>query len=222
MSHAPEPASASPPVKIDWGSVPEWVEALATVGAFFAAAIALAFTVRAVRYAAESNRHSADANAITAAAYEADVRQRREAQARFVYTTIRVMNEVRPGIRFGSLANTIIDPEVAKPTGAGDWIGLKVGLVVEVALHNESDELIAPFAVKLLDTATGDDIRNYTFIVRDPLLPKDTRLQYFGVVLPLGEGYRLRGDVIFKDSSGTVWRRRGSEPIELYADALPW
>jgi hypothetical protein len=71
----PLPAAGLP---LDPGSLAEWVAAVGALLAVAAAAVSLVLSYRAVRL-------SAQANMITADAYEADVKERREAQARFVY-----------------------------------------------------------------------------------------------------------------------------------------
>lgn len=216
----PDPSVTPLPVDIvtfDWGSVAEWVAAVAALLAVVGAAISLIFSALAVRA-------SRKANNITLAAYEADVKQRREAQARFVYSTTLVLGQIAPG------QPVYTDGDVAFPgglahfdmTGKG-WIGDAEGLTVKITLHNASDELIGPFSIGVYDheagVTAGGDMR---MARRDPLLPGETYSTLFGIATGHARGHLLRGDIIFRDSSGTVWRRRGAEPIEEYTDVPPW
>ena len=97
------------------------------------------------------------------------------------------------------------------------------GLAVKITLHNGSEELIGPFSIGVYDYETGETAGGKMRIARrDPILPGQTYSTSFGVPTSHARGHLLRGDIIFRDSSGTVWRRRGAEPIEEHASDLPW
>jgi hypothetical protein len=118
------------------GSLPEWVAAVFTSLAFF----------------------------IAARAYSRDVRIRREAQARLVYSKIPAHKAYGPGELFPVVANDA-------PVGVNDGsVALmlpsephqqamnraKVGVLqVTVIVSNGSDELIGPGKVQLVDTGRG-------------------------------------------------------------------
>lgn len=218
---SPDPIVTPLPVDIvtfDWGSVAEWVAAVAALLAVAGAAVSLIFSALAVRA-------SQRANNITLAAYEADVKQRREAQARFVYSTTLVLGQIAPG------QPVYTDGDVAFPGGLahfdldkpGGWIGEAEGLTVKITLHNGSDELIGPFSLGVYDYESGVTAGgNMRMARRDPLLPGETYSTSFGIATGHARGHLLRGDIIFRDSSGTVWRRRGAEPIEESTDVPPW
>jgi hypothetical protein len=201
---------------IDWGSVADWVTGVAAILALIGAA----FTVY---FAAGALRTSQDANKITLAAYERDVEVRREAQARFVYSTTEVLAEVRPSAAFAVSGEVAIPGGLAHSDGRSGWIGDADGLIVRVTIHNGSDELIGPYSIGIYDYQTGaspeGDIRSGR---RDPILPSGSESTALGAPTAHGRGHLLRGDIIFRDSSGTVWRRRGAEPIEEYIDTPPW
>jgi hypothetical protein len=216
---SPDPVVTPLPVDIvtfDWGSVAEWVAAVAALLAVAGAAVSLIFSALAVRA-------SQRANNITLAAYEADVKQRSEAQARFVYSTTLVLGQIAPGQPVYTDGDVAFPGGLAHADSSGGWIGGAEGLTVKITLHNGSDELIGPFSIGVYDYESGKTAGgNMRMARRDPILPGETYSTSFGVATRHSRGHLLRGDIIFRDSSGTAWRRRGAEPIEEYTDDMPW
>lgn len=201
---------------LDWGSVPEWVAAVAAVLAVVFAAISVFLTTRAVR-------SSREANQVALAAYKADMKQRREAQARFVSSTAVILGQITPGQPVYTDGDVVFPGGIAEHDHNGNWIGRANGLVVKITLHNGSDELIGPFSIGVYDYELDETTANSTRVSsRDPLLPGESYSTSIGVATEHGRGHLLRGDIVFRDSSGEVWRRRGAEPIEELEDQPPW
>jgi hypothetical protein len=216
---SPDPTVTPLPVDIvtfDWGSVAEWVGAGAALLAVAGAAVSLIFSALAVRA-------SQRANNITLAAYQADVQQRRVAQARFVYSTTVVLGQISPGEPVYTDGDVSFPGDLAQSDGRSGWVGGGIGLTVKITLHNGSDELIGPFSIGVYDYESGVTAGgNMRVARRDPLLPGETYSTSFGVETGHARGHLLRGDIIFRDSSGTAWRRRGAEPVEEYTGDMPW
>lgn len=199
------------------GTWPEWITAVLALLALIGAALSVYFAHRAVHTSREANN-------ITLAAYQADVRQRREGQARFVYSTTIVLGQIAPGQPVYTDGEITFGEGLAHfDNSGGGWTGDAEGLAVKITLHNGSDELIGPFSIGVYDYETGVTAGgNMRMARRDPLLPGETYSKSFGVSTGHARGHLLRGDIVFRDSSGTVWRRRGAEPIEEHADTPPW
>jgi hypothetical protein len=176
---------------IDWGSLAEWVAAIAAVIAVIAAARSLYYSRKAVDASNQANK-------ITADAYRADVKARREAQARFVYATTDV-------------------PQV-RPEG-GPFV-----VFVGVAVHNNSEEIVGPFRLSLHDKVTKKPIGG-ALIEDEPLLPGKSYSTEFTVRITEDESDpypRPRATLVFRDSAGQWWERRDYEPIEELQGAPLW
>jgi hypothetical protein len=186
------PASPLPVefVSFDLGSLAEWSGAVVAVVAVIVGAIALRYNRKAVDA-------STQANELTAAAYAADVKERREAQARFVYATTAV-------------------PVVGG--GPSRWY-------VSVTVNNNSTEIVGPFRLSLYDKVTGRQFGSQQSIIEDrPLLPGTSYTHTFQEPASGDDNpaWQPRAKLQFRDSSGQWWERRDYEPIELLSGAPLW
>ena len=208
---------------LDWGSIPDWVSAIATVLALCGAGVTIWFAARAVRISREANN-------ITLAAYQADLTDRRERQARFVYA----LNEVPQTHHAGEVIQRF-PPHLtgAAETGVfvdGSFRSLNGGkteqtvaadmLSTTVTVHNRSEEIVASWMVSLYDRSTGAPVGGTGVGDQSAaVLPGETRIVHIDVLAHEGYHPHIGPVVDFRDSSGRLWRRRGSEPIELVADS---
>ena len=213
VTSTPSPADMA---ALDLGSWPEWLAAVVAFLALVGAAFGVYFAYRAVVASREANQLTRDA-------FAADVQVRREAQARLIYSTTLVLGQIAPGDPVYTDGDVAFPGGLARSDGRSGWVGQAIGLTVKITLHNGSDELIGPFSIGVYDYE-GDEVPggNMRTARRDPLLPSETSSMSFGVETAHKRGNLLRGDIIFRDSSGQVWRRRGAEPIEEYDGDPPW
>lgn len=202
----------------DWGSVAEWVAALAAILAFVAAVIAIFYSAKAARL-------STDANRITAAAYDHDVKERNEAQARFVYALtdpIRTL-EVGENILYGeSQRLAYAEPgamDTIRETAHGVTRMSAIARVhfANVNVHNRSAEIVGPISLRLYDLATGLLYADAEFWSDAPILPEQREDFAIAVQARTDEPPQLRTQLVFRDSSGRWWQRRDYEPIESLA-----
>lgn len=213
VTPTPAPADVA---ALDLGSWPEWIAAVAALLALAGAALSVYFAYRAVVASREANKLTRDA-------FAADVQVRREAQARFVYSTTLVLGQITPGEPVYTDGDVSFPGGLARSDGRTGWVGEGTGLTVKITLHNGSAELIGPFSIGVYDYESGETANgNMRMSRRDPLLPGETYSTSFGVPTGHARGHLLRGDIIFRDSSGTIWRRRGAEPIEEHKGDQPW
>lgn len=157
---------------------------------------------------------------LAALAYARDVKVRRGAQARLVYCKVTHVEAHVPGERFPMLARGAQigygDARVQilrGGPGESEYLAAEPLMLLTVTVHNGSDELIGPARVMPIDT--GHD-KAWGFSV--PL----------GVIDPRGDGVveltcsnphypgepGVSAVVIFRDSVGQWWSRKGSEPVE--------
>lgn len=196
----------------DWGSIPEWVAAAVALAALFGAFWSL-------RYTAKSARTSAEANKITAAAYERDVQDRDEAQARLVHTTMPVplflgqgsIYEAPPGVAAASHDTPVELQSDSQVRVLVDSIAL------QATVHNRSAEIIGPIALSAISIETGEALTGRSIGTDDPILPGDSMT--FEILVPHHDGYLRRGVRLeYRDSGGRWWARNGYEPIERIPD----
>jgi hypothetical protein len=92
-----------------------------------------------------------------------------------------------------------------------------------ITVHNDSRELIGPYSIRLIDMETGLNVSNNIAVTPEgALFPGGTMSWDFAAKVPHHYGVRIRGDIVFRDSSGNNWRRRNVEPIELFTERPPW
>jgi hypothetical protein len=214
MMHLPIPTIAPFPVDIvsfDWGSVAEWVTALAAVLALIGAIVSVAL--------------SAQANKITATAYKTDVLEREQAQARFVYALTDEVQLFSPGDTFnvgdGVLAGTV-NGDAAVMVSPGLWQANRTTIAAKVTVYNRSQEMIGPLKVSLYEKKTGEPIGSMSMGASDaapPLQPGGSVSYRLAMDCP--NFVEARADLHFRDSSGRWWRRRDYDPIER-SDEFKW
>jgi hypothetical protein len=191
-------------VSFEWGSVAEWVTALAAV-------LALAGAVWSVVLSAQANK-------ITAVAYKTDVLEREQAQARFVYALTDEVKLHQPGdtFRVGDdvLAGTV-NGDAAVMTSPGVWTANRPTIAAKVTVYNRSEEMIGPIRISLYNKTTGEPIGAMSMgasATSPPLQPGGTISYRLAMDSPTF--VEARADLRFRDSSGRWWHRRDYDPIE--------
>lgn len=176
------------------GSWPDWLAAIGTTAAFAVAAIA----------------------------YARDVRDRRWAQARLVYTRLASMS-----LHAAGDVMPMPGADVVSGTGNADWVpvddeirgrGLLVvdpTLYLIVAVHNGSAELLTLLWVEAIDNDHGNQPWPIPVGTSMAAPGKDTLVALY-LKSPgaprLVPSFTLR--VTFRDAAGRWWQRTGSEPIQ--------
>lgn len=187
---------------ITLGSWPDWIAAAFT---------SLAFVVAAFSYAR-------------------DVRVRREAQARLVYSKIQHIEYREAGEQFdllphgaqaGNGTNGVVIVRTTPAPGTSPssaLLALVPVIEVTAVIHNGSDELIGPAKIQMVNV--GRKQIYDTFSIQAGMIePKSDHIVSF--VWPNADhpGQPALGTtVIFRDASGAWWRRHLSEPIEAVHD----
>lgn len=164
---------------------------------------------------------------IAALTYQRNVRNKREEQARLVYSETTQIGRFGPG--------TEMDAMVGGATrGAGEGITsgtnpgtYKVGgvpvLRVTVTVNNESSEVIGPVLIGLVDPMRGTRYL-HARIEESSIKPKASAV-YELMVIPLDEWSSAAPTVLFRDAGNNWWRRISYEPIEHVHDDpsnFPW
>ena len=209
-------------VDLDWGSVAEWVTAVAALLALLGATLSIVFAARAVRT-------SREANDITLAAYRSDLKERREAQARFVYALNEIPQLHHPGevmrwsdqIKMTAANGNVFVPGSLRSADGGLTEATVAAEIrsTTVTVHNRSDEIVADWMVSLYDRATGKAVGGVWVGENTlPLLPGESQTVRIDLLFDPSHHPHVGPVVEFRDSSGRLWRRRGSEPIELIQD----
>lgn len=205
---------------IAWGSVAEWIAALASLGAL----AGVAFTVW---YAGRAARLAAEANGITSAAYERDVAERAIAQARLIYALTDPIRMVNPGEAVTSAKGQragadegVFDRRSMRsgPSGHFTQTAQVRGYVAVIHVTNGSDEIIGPIALRLFDKRDGRDFGNIELVDDDPIFPRTVAtfsiaVREGGSMAPL-----LRARLTFRDSNGRWWSRSDYDPVQPLAD----
>lgn len=158
---------------------------------------------------------------VAALSYRQAVKVRRESQARLVYSSLVALELYGPGDVFddGSAGATsgFAHGGVAVPLGPGahgaQWQAVKRCVHVTVRIHNGSKELIGPAKLQLIDPSTG--ALNWEFAHRtevvDPESDELASLIFEDLSHPNVPS--VGTTVIFRDASGSCWRRDRSEPV---------
>jgi hypothetical protein len=184
---------------IIWGSWPDWVTATFT---------SLAFVVAAVSYARS-------------------VKVRREAQARLVYSKLIAVSHHGPNALLELLPNSALmgvsggGTELVLPA-APDQKTMERTLVpatqLTAVIHNGSSELIGPAKLQVVNVGDNTLYDNFAAVV-DAIDPDSEFVVVFTFPNPHFPGEPALGTtVIFRDASGSWWRRHRSEPIESAHD----
>lgn len=186
-----------------------WAE-LATAAIALVALIGALF---ALRYTATTARTSAAANEITAATYARDTKERREAQARFVYTST-VATPMTIGEHYalaGGFRRSVVEAGVL----GSDFGTLLIAPAfrVQIEVINESRELVGPIVLGAYNRKTGEDYGAVVLSSDRPILPG--KAAHYEIVVRARPGEHDPGAVLsFRDSSGQWWTRRGYDPID--------
>lgn len=207
---------------LDLGSWPEWITAVVAFLALIGAALSVYFAHRAVRTSREANN-------ITLAAYQDDVKERREAQARFVYALNEIPQLHHPGevmqwpdtIKMTAANGPVFVPGSLRSIGGGITEATVAAEIrsTTVTVYNRSDEIVAGWMVSLYDRANGQPVGGVGVGENAlPLLPGDSQTVRIDLLFDPSHHPHVGPVVEFRDSSGRFWRRRGSEPIELIRD----
>lgn len=185
--------------RIQPGSWPDWIAAIGTTAAFLVAAVA----------------------------YSRDVRTRRWAQARLVHVELRDLHffgprEVAPLLAHGAGIGGGDVPRVPLNSGAPPvtrQLLLEPAGLATAAVQNGSDEVFGPAFVRALGR-TGPGIPWDFEVTSGPVSPRSERVVELccsNPHYPSGQpGIEL--EVVFRDSAGRWWRRRGYEPVRRARD----
>lgn len=181
---------------IDLGNVPAWVSATVTSFAF----------------------------AVAARSYSRNVKQRKEEQARLVYSKVLMQrhfgggetfdplpDESKIGIRGGG--SIIMFNETRKEVAVEPIIQLTV------AVHNGSKELIGPAKLQVINKGRGQRYEDFAALIGviDP--ESEYVVNFIWPNLDHPGQPSLDATLIFRDASGQWWRREMAEPIEaVHAD----
>lgn len=159
--------------------------------------------------------------------YRHNVKNKREEQARLVYSRVRSVNRYLEGEPFTSEPGPPIqDPSIAQrfdPNDSRHYRAVVSIMQIEVCVHNGSKELIGPAKAQMMNLRTGlpDDWQSVLVTTIEP--ESDATLHFLyranAEDLRRKETALPETTVIFRDASGQWWRRHGSEPIErVHAD----
>lgn len=202
---------------VEPGSWPDWLAAVGTTLAFLVAAVS----------------------------YWRSVNERREEQARLIYSRVVGIEFHEPGAQFSMSPHLtprgivqggvrIEGPATAEiVTADGGTVPLELSwlqavrsgteshfvavdpvVVLTVAVHNGSKELIAPAKVKVVNIGRKTILDDLTFVL-DLVAPESEERVYF--VWKNGDHPgqpNLGASILFRDSSSQWWRRHLVEPIE--------
>ncbi|MFY1703954.1 hypothetical protein ACN28G_19830 [Micromonospora sp. WMMA1923] len=178
------------------GSWPDWLAAAGT---------SLAFLIAAISYARS-------------------VKERREGQARLVYSKLISLKFHDPGTQFEMLPDgarigwtdarcaAIVPP--SSPEDKARHIALAPVIQLTAAIHNGSKELIGPAKVRVVNTGRKKTYGDFAVMV-DAVGPESEAVVDFvwpNVDHPGQPG--LGTTLIFRDASGRWWRRHLAEPVE--------
>lgn len=180
------------------GSWPDWIAAIGTSFAFVVAALS----------------------------YGRSVKVRREAQARLVYAKVTNVEfsdagselELLPGgARMGANGGGAY---IVMPSSASKARYLATGPVIQltVTIHNGSKELIGPAKIQVVNTGRKQ-VYDSVAVRVSTIDPESDYVVSF--LLPNADHPgqpSLGATVIFRDASGSWWRRHLSEPIEAVHD----
>lgn len=213
-------------LETQWGTLPlgslaEWVTAAIALVAGIAAIVALILSGVANHHARKAAAAADRSSELTDQAYRDDVRVREEAQARLVYSTLKI--EVPVILEGGDVPNTyppntpfmVIDGMISarQPGVNSAAIATQNAQVVRVTMHNQSSEIISSIRVLLYDRRDRTELNPpYGHVV---LLPEETLDVDF--ITP-HEQNRYEPEVIFRDAAGNYWSRRGFDPIAALSD----
>ena len=154
---------------------------------------------------------------IAALSYRRSVQIRHEAQARLVYSYVTDHLEAQPGDRVpmksGAISEGVGVILPAGPTGDA-FLQAQVPLLVQtVVVHNGSQELIGPVKVQLTDIGRGVVFEDCAYIV-DSVKPNTEARWTFYLQNQSHPGSPSTGStIVFRDASGSWWRRNRSEPV---------
>ncbi|MEU4639584.1 hypothetical protein [Micromonospora sp. NPDC023814] len=185
--------------KITPGSWPDWLAAIGTSAAFLVAA----FT------------------------YARSIRERRESQARLVYSKLVSLKFHEPGTefemmphdaRYGWTETGVGTLPPSSPDEKARYIALVPVIQLTAAVHNGSKELIAPAKVQVVNTGRKTTYDAFAVTVNsvDPESEEKVDFIWPNVDHPGQPG--LGTTVIFRDAAGRWWRRHLAEPIEAVHD----
>jgi hypothetical protein len=177
------------------GSWPDWVAAVFT---------SLAFMVAAVSYARSVKVH-------------------RESQARLVYSKVTETEHHLPGTSFELLAHgarigkTCPGMEIESPTAIGTKArGRAISPIMQVTavIHNGSDELIGPTKLQIVNVGLKSVYDEFAHVL-NAIEPKSEYIVNFMIHNPVHPSQPSLGStLLFRDASGSWWRRHLAEPIE--------
>ncbi|MGC1211993.1 MAG: hypothetical protein WA890_12100 [Micromonospora sp.] len=181
--------------KITLGSWPDWVAAIFTSAAFIVAAIT----------------------------YMRSVEERRESQARLVYSKLVGLKFHEPGTEFDMLPHgaksgwTASGVDILPPSSPEEksrYIALVPVIQLTAAVHNGSKELIAPAKVQVVNTGRNSTYDTFSATVNsvDPESEEVVDFVWPNADHPGQPG--LGTTLLFRDASGRWWRRHLAEPIE--------
>lgn len=181
------------------GTWPDWIAAIFTSLAFVVAAVSYAFAIK----------------------------DRREAQARLVYSRVTHVEFIEAGAELellphGAKIGNGFGTTIIMPTRSEDKArGLALSPLghVTAEIHNGSNELIGPARIQMVNGATGKAWDTFSISVA-AIDPESSYVVDFTWPNELHPGQPSLGTtVIFRDATGRWWRRHMSEPIEhVHAD----
>lgn len=178
------------------GSWPDWLAATGT---------SLAFLIAAISYARS-------------------VKERREGQARLVYSKLIGLKFYEPGTEFemlpdGARSGLTVDRCVgivppSSPEDKARYIALAPVIQLTATIHNGSKELIGPAKVQVVNTGRKKTDDTFAVMVGavDPESETVVDFVWPNVDHPGQPG--LGTTLLFRDASGRWWRRHLAEPVE--------
>jgi hypothetical protein len=181
------------------GSWPDWIAAVFT---------SLAFVVAAISYARS-------------------VRVREEAQARLVYSYVLHVEEHEAGAVFDVLprgaqsgtggGGTAMLPKAA-PTDPWRQVAVVPVIQMTAVIHNGSDELIGPAKLQVVNSGRGKVLDDFSMMAGSVRPHSDHIVDFVWPNADYPGSPSTATTVIFRDASGSWWRRHMSEPIESVHD----
>lgn len=154
---------------------------------------------------------------VAALSYRRSVQIRHEAQARLVYSYVTDHIDALPGDKVPIKSGVISEGvgAIVSEGPAGDsFLQVQVPLLVQtVVVHNGSQELIGPVKVQLMDTGRNAVFEDCAYIV-DSIKPNAEACWTFYVQNQSYPGSpSTASTIVFRDASGSWWRRNRSEPV---------
>lgn len=162
--------------------------------------------------------------------YRRNVKVKREEQARLVYSKLidiklheqgatfdMLPNDAQVGINAGVTATVPPGPDDPPGTKSRS-LALTPTIQITAIIHNGSKELIGPVRIQVVDTGRNFTLETFSLGV-GAIDPESDFVVDF--IWPNTDAPGLPGlgtTVIFRDASGSWWRRRLSEPIESVHD----